>query len=100
MEYHGGSSQNYYNYPEVQHANASYDPNNYLASSMSSHVGVPNYNDTRYVASADTFDNAPHHMHHNYRYCGQEPLSIVNSSSFDATINIQHVNLYSSAISS
>jgi hypothetical protein len=67
---------------------------------MSSHVGVANYNDTRYVASADTFGNAPHHMHHNYRYYGQEPMSIVNSSSFDATSNIQHINLYSSAISS
>jgi hypothetical protein len=70
MEYQGGS----YNYLEVQLANASYDPNNYFASSMSSHVGVANYNDTRYVASVDTFDNAPHHMHHNYRYYGQEPM--------------------------
>ena len=60
MEYQGGSSQNYYNYPEVQLANASYDPNSYFASSLSSHVGVVGCNDTRYVASADSFDNAPH----------------------------------------
>jgi hypothetical protein len=67
---------------------------------MSSHVGVASCNDTRYVASADSFDNASNHTHHNYGYCGQEPMSIVNSSSFDATSNLQHENLYSSAISS
>jgi hypothetical protein len=53
MEYQGGSSQNYYNYPMVQLANASYDPNDYFASSMNSHVGVASCNDTRYVVSAD-----------------------------------------------
>ena len=67
---------------------------------MSSHVGVASHNDIRYVASADTFVNTSHHTHHNYEYYGQEPMSIVNSSSFDATSNIQHVNRYSSAISS
>ena len=39
-------------------------------------------------------------IHHNYGYYGQELMSIVNSSSFDATSNMQHVNPYSSAISS
>ena len=100
MEYRGVASQNYYNYPEVQLANASYDPNSYFASSLSSHVGVASCNDTRYVTSANTFVNAPHHTHHNYGYYGQEPRHVVNSSSFDATSNIQHVNLNSSAISS
>jgi hypothetical protein len=95
MKYQGDSSQFYYNYPKVQLANASYGPNNYFASSMSSHVGVASCNDTRYVASTDTFDNAFHHTHHNYGYYGQEPMSIVTSSSFDATSNIQHVNPYS-----
>jgi hypothetical protein len=71
MEYQGGSSQNYYNYPKVQLANASYDPNDYFASSMNSHVGVASCNDTRYVVSADIFDNVPHHTHHNYGYCGK-----------------------------
>ena len=92
--------QSYYNYPKVQLANASYDSNNYFASSMNSHVGVASYNDTRYVTSANTFDNAPHYTHHNYKYYGQEPMSTVNSLSFNATSDIQHVNLYSSAISS
>jgi hypothetical protein len=67
---------------------------------MSSYVGVASCNDTRYVASADSFDNASHHTHHNYGYCGQEPMSIITSLSFDATSNIQHVNPYSSTISS
>jgi hypothetical protein len=67
---------------------------------MSSHVSVASYNDTRYVASTDTFDNAPHHTHHNYGYHGQELMSAVNSLNFDVTSNIQHVDPYSSAISS
>jgi hypothetical protein len=67
---------------------------------MNSHVGVASCNDTRYVVSADIFDNVPHHTHHNYGYCGQKPMSIVNSLSFDATSNIQHVNSCLSAISS
>jgi hypothetical protein len=67
---------------------------------MSSHIGVASCNDTIYVASVDSFDNASHHTHHNYKYCSQEPMSIVTSSSFDATNNIQHVNPYSSTISS
>ena len=65
MEYQGGSSQNSYNYHKVQLTNTSYDPNNYFASSMSSHVDVASHNDTRYVASVDTFNNVPHHTHHN-----------------------------------
>jgi hypothetical protein len=100
MEYQGVASQNYYNYPEVQLANALYDSNNYFASSINSHVDVTSHNDTRYVASANTFDNAPHHMHHNHGYYGQEPMSTLNSLSFNATSNIQYVNHYSSAISS
>ena len=67
---------------------------------MNSHVDVASHNHTRYVASANTFDNAPHHTHHNYGYYGQERMHVINSSSFDATSNIQHVNLNSSAISS
>jgi len=47
---------------------------------------------------AATFDNASHHTHHNYGYYGQEPMSIVNSSNFDTTSNIQHVNPCLSAI--
>jgi hypothetical protein len=100
MEYQGGSSQNYSNYPKVQLANTSYDPNGYFASHISSHVGVASCNDTKYVASADTFDNASHHTHHIYGYHGQESMSTLNSLNFDATSNIQHVNPYSSAISS
>ena len=88
MEYQGGSSQNYYNYPEVQLANASYDPNNYFASSMNSDVDVASHNHIRYVASTNTFDNAPHHTHHNYGYYGQEPMSTMNSLSSDATSNM------------
>ena len=100
MKYQGDSSQFYYNYPEVQFANTSYILNNYFASSMSSHVDVASCNDTRYVTSASTFVNAPHNTHHDYEYCGQELMSIVNSSSFDAISNIQYVNAYLSAISS
>jgi hypothetical protein len=59
---------------------------------MNSHVGVASHNDTRYVASANTFVNAPHHTHYNYGYYGQKSMSIVNSLSFNATSNIQHVN--------
>ena len=66
---------------------------------MSSYVGIANCNDTIYVTLSNTFVNAPHNTHHDYEYYGQEPMSI-NSSSFDATSNIQHVNPYSSAISS
>ena len=100
MKNQGVASQYYYNHPEVQRANASYDPNSYFASSMSSLVGVASYNDTRYVTSANTFVNAPHHTHRNYRYYGQELMHVVNSLSLDATSNIRHVNHYSSAISS
>jgi hypothetical protein len=100
MEYQGVASQNYYNYPEVQLANASYDSNNYFASSINSHVDVASYNHTRYVASAKTFDNALHHMHHNHGYYGQESMSTLNSLSFNATSNIQHVKPYSLAINS
>jgi hypothetical protein len=67
---------------------------------MNYHVGVARHNDTKYVASADILFSAPHHTHNNYGYYGQEPISIVNSLSFDATSNIQRVNLYSLAISS
>jgi hypothetical protein len=100
MEYQGVASQNYYNYLELQLANASYDSNNYFVSYMNSHVDVASHNHTKYVASANTFDNAPHHMHHNHGYYGQEPMSTLNSLSFNATSNIQHVNPYSSAMSS
>jgi hypothetical protein len=100
MEYRGVASQNYYNYPEVQFAKASHYPNNYFASSMNSHVDVASHNHTRYVASANTFVNPPHHTQHNYEYYRQEPMPVVNSSNFDASSNIQHVNLCSSAISS
>ena len=61
MEYRGVASQNYYNYPEIHLANASYDSNNYFASSMSSDIGVARHNDTRYVALVNTFNNVPHH---------------------------------------
>jgi hypothetical protein len=44
---------------------------------MSSHVDVTSHNDTRYIASADTFVNAPHHTHHSYGYYGQEPMHVV-----------------------
>ena len=92
--------QYHYNYPKVQLTNASYDPNSYFASHINSHVGVASHNDTRYVASANTIINAPHHTHHNYECFDQKPMHVVNSLSFDATSNIQHVNCYSSAISS
>ena len=100
MEYQGVTPQSYYNYPKVQLANASYDSNNYFASFMNSHVDVASHNNARYATSANTFVNAPHNTHHDYEYYGQEPMSIVISLSFNATSNIQHVNLYSSAISS
>ena len=67
---------------------------------MNSHVDVASHNNTRYVASTATFDNPPHYTHHNYGYCGEEPMSIVNSSNFDTTSNIQHVNPCLPAISS
>jgi hypothetical protein len=67
---------------------------------MSSHVGVASCNNTRYVVSANSFDNASHHTQHNYGYCGQVLMSIVTSLVFDATSNIQHVNPYSSTLSS
>jgi hypothetical protein len=44
---------------------------------MSSHVDVTSHNNTRYIASADTFVNAPHHTHHSYGYYGQEPMYVV-----------------------
>jgi hypothetical protein len=100
MEYRGDASQNYYSHLKVQLANKSYDPNSYFVSALNSHVSVANCNDTRYVASADTFDDASHHTHHSYGYHGQEPMSTMNSLNFDATSNIQHINPYSSAISS
>jgi hypothetical protein len=87
MECQGGSSQNYYNYPEVQLANTSYDHNGYFASHISSHVGVDSCNDTRYVASTDTFDNASYHTHHIYGYHGPEPMSTLNSLNFCVTSN-------------
>jgi hypothetical protein len=52
------------------------------------------------ILHPDTFDNTPHHTHNNYEYYSQEPILIVNSSSFDATSNIQHVNIYLLVISS
>ena len=100
MEYPGVVSQYYYNHPELQLANASYDLNSYFASSMRCHVGVASYYDTRYVTSANTFINAPHYTYHNYEYYGQEPMSTMNSLSFNFTSNIQHAYPYSSAISS
>jgi len=100
MEYQGVASQYYYNHPEVQLASTSYDSYSYFTSDMNSHVGVASYNDTRYVTSTNTFVNAPHNTHHDYKYYGQEPMSAMNSLNFDATSNIQHVNLNSSAISS
>jgi hypothetical protein len=100
MEYQGVASQNYYNHPKVQLANASYGSNNYFASSINSHVDVASHNHIRYVASANTYNNVPHHTHHNYGYYGQEPMSTVDSLNFDTTSNIQRVNPCSSAISS
>ena len=88
--YQSAHSAYYYANPEVQLTNISYDSNNYFASFMNSHVGVASYNDTRYVTSANTF----------IKYHDQEPMSTVNYLSFNATSDIQHVNLYSSAISS
>jgi hypothetical protein len=100
MEYQGVTSQNYYNHPKVQLANAFYGSNNYFASSINSHVDVASHNHIRYVASANTYNNVPHHTHHNYGYYGQEPMSTVDSLNFDTTSNIQRVNPCSSAISS
>lgn len=59
---------------------------------MNSRVGVASHNNTRYVASTNTFVNAPHHRHHNCASYGQEPMSTVHSLNFNATSNIQHVN--------
>ena len=55
MQYQGVASQNYYNYPEVQLAHASYGYKNYFASNMNSHVGVASHNDSRYAASANIY---------------------------------------------
>ena len=65
MEYQGVASQNYYKHAKVQHANAFNDSNSYFASAMNPHVGVASHNDTRYIASANTFVNTSHHTHHN-----------------------------------
>jgi hypothetical protein len=83
-------SQYYYNYPEVQLANASNGYSNYFASDINSHVGVASYDNPRYVASANTFDE----------YYDQEPMCAENSLSYNSSSNIQHVNPYSSSISS
>jgi len=56
MEYQGESSQCYCNYPEVQLANTYYDSSGYFVSSINFHVDVAGHNNTRYVASAATFD--------------------------------------------
>jgi hypothetical protein len=64
MEYQKDLSQYYYNYPEVQLANASNCYRNYFASDINSHVGVASYDNPRYVASANTFDE----------YYDQEPM--------------------------
>jgi hypothetical protein len=90
MEYQGIASHDYYNYPKVQLANTSHDYNNYFASNMNSHVGVASYNNSRYVASANIFDE----------YHDQEPMFAENSLSLNSSGNIQHVNPYSSAVSS
>ena len=90
IEYQGDSSQYYYNYPEVQLANESEEFYNYFASDMNSHVGVASCNNSKYVASAYAFNE----------YHDQEPMFAENSLSFDSASNIQHVNPYSSAISS
>jgi hypothetical protein len=92
--------QYYYAMPMVHHANILHDSNDCFASTINSYVDVTGDNDTRYVASANTFVNALHHIYHNYGYYGQESMSTVNSLSFNATSNIQHTNSYSSAISS
>ena len=60
---------------------------------MNSHVGVASYNSNRYVASANDFDNGPRHTHPGYY--GQEPVSTMNSLSFNFTSNIQHAYPYS-----
>jgi hypothetical protein len=89
--------QYYYTMPKVHYANKLHDSNNYFASIVNSYVDVAS---NRYIASVNTFVNAPHHTHHNYGYYSQDPMSIINSSSFDVTSNIQYLNLYSSAINS
>ena len=94
MEYQGVASQYYYNHSEVQLANASYDPNSYFVSSMSSHVDVASCNDTTYLASANTFDNAPHYTHHNYKYYGQQPMSTANSLASFASLKKQDEILF------
>ena len=64
MEYQGVASQYYYNYPKVQHANISYDSNNYFASPMNSHAGVATHDNSRYVASTNAYIvNGPHHTY-------------------------------------
>jgi hypothetical protein len=65
---------------------------------MNSHVDVASHNNRRYVASTNTYiANDLHHTYHNSRYYCQEPISTMNSLSFDATGNIQHAYPYSSA---
>ena len=78
--YQSTASASYYINSEVQLANTSSDFNNYFTSFINSHVDVASHNHTRYVASANTCVNAPHHTHHNYEYYGQEPMHVVNSS--------------------
>lgn len=71
--------QDYYNYPEVQLANTSYDSNCYFANCMNSHIGVASHNDSRYVASADTYVvNVLHHTNHNSGYYAEEPMSTMH----------------------
>jgi hypothetical protein len=53
-------------------------------------IGVASYDNPRYVASANTFDE----------YYDQELMCAKNSLIFNSCSNIQHVNPYSSAISS
>jgi hypothetical protein len=83
--------QYYYN---IHLANASYDSNNYFASTVNSYIDVAGDNGNRYVPPVNAYaNNSLHHINHGHH--GQEPLSTVNSLSFDATSNIQHVNPYS-----
>jgi hypothetical protein len=90
MKYQGDSSQYYYNYHEVQLANTSNGYCNYFASDINSHVSIASYDNPRYVASANIFDE----------YYGQEPMCAENSLSYNSSSNVQHVNPYPSAISS
>jgi hypothetical protein len=80
MEYQGDSSQYYYNYPKIQLANASNGYSNYFASGINSHVGVASYDNPRYVALANTFDE----------YYDQELMCAENSLSYNflATYNM------------